>query len=145
MSTQQKRQALVEALRSWQHIENRSIAQSAEIIDKTKNPVIRMVMEIIQRDSAMHHRVQQFIVDSYEKEAAGISPDELTKVWSAIESHIEAEKATNELVAKSQAALKGTKDVVQQYLLSYLAADEAKHDKLLEDLVLIKRGLYRSE
>jgi len=33
----------------------------SEIISKTKNPLIRMVMEIIRTDSQNHHRVQELI------------------------------------------------------------------------------------
>ena len=144
MSTKEKQEQLAEVLKAWQHIENRSIAQSAEIIDKTSNPVIRMLMEIIQRDSSMHHRVQQFIIDSLENQAIQITPDDIALVWTAIEAHIEAERRTGELVAAAQKALAGTRNVVQQFLLSYLAHDEKKHDLLLEDLSLIKRGMYKS-
>jgi hypothetical protein len=144
MSTKEKQEQLAEVLKAWQHIENRSIAQSAEIIDKTSNPVIRMLMEIIQRDSSMHHRVQQFIIDSLENQAIKITPDDIALVWTAIEAHIEAERRTGELVAAAQKALAGTRNVVQQFLLSYLAHDEKKHDLLLEDLSLIKRGMYKS-
>ena len=144
MSTKEKQEQLAEVLKAWQHIENRSIAQSAEIIDKTNNPVIRMVMEIIQRDSAMHHRVQQFIIDSLERTAIQITPDDIAQVWTAIEAHIEAERRTEELVLAAQKALAGTRNVVQQFLISYLAHDEKKHDLLLEDLSLIKRGMYKS-
>ncbi len=144
MSTKEKQAKLAEILREWQHIENATVAQTAQIMDKTQNPVIRLVMEIIQRDSSMHHRVQQFIIDSMEKHAITLSVDDLTQVWSAIEAHIEAERRTGELIAAAQKALAGTKDVVQQYLLSYLAHDERKHDSLLQDIALIKRGMYKS-
>jgi hypothetical protein len=144
MSTKENLAKLVEILREWQHIENASIAQTSQIIDKTRNPVIRMVMEIIQRDSSMHHRVQQFIIDSVEKQAITLTPDDLAQVWGAIEGHIEAERRTGELIMAAQKALAGTKDVVQQYLLTYLGHDEKKHDDLLEDLSLIKRGMYKS-
>jgi hypothetical protein len=144
MSTKEKQEQLAEILKAWQHIENRSIGQTAEIIDKSTNPVIRMVMEIIQRDSAMHHRVQQFIIDSLESDAIKITPDDIAQVWSAIETHIEAERRTGELVMAAQKALAGTRNVVQQFLLSYLGHDEKKHDMLLEDLSLIKRGMYKS-
>jgi len=140
----QRQEQLVETLREWQHIEQRSMSQSTEIIERTRNPVIRIVMEIIQRDSAMHHRVQQFIIDSLETQAIAMTVDDLAKVWGAIEAHIEAERKTAELVAAARKALAGTKNVVQQFLLAYLAADEEKHDQLLEDLSLIKRGMYKS-
>jgi len=144
MSTKESQERLVKILRAWQHVENHSVAQTAGIIDKTPNPVIRLVMEIIQRDSTMHHRVQQFIIDSIESQAVDLTVEDLEKVWDAIEAHIEAERKTEELIAGAQKALAGTKNVVQQYLLSYLGHDEKKHDRLLEDLALIKRGMFKS-
>lgn len=144
MSTREKQEKLVETLRAWQRVENRSVSISTTIIEKARNPVIRMVMEIIQRDSAMHHRVQQFIIDSFESQAIALTADDLAEVWTAIEAHIEAERKTAELVATARDALVGTRNVVQQLLLSYLDTDERKHDQLLEDLSLVKRGMYRS-
>jgi hypothetical protein len=144
MTTKSKQEELVGILGKWQHIENESVAQTARIIDQTPNPVIRLVMQIIQNDSAMHHRVQQLIIDSFEREAIALTPDDLAKVWTAIEAHIEAEKQTGQLVAAARQALAGTKNVVQDYLLSYLARDEQKHDHLLDDLALIKQGMYKS-
>jgi hypothetical protein len=144
MSVKEKQEQLAEVMKAWQHIENRSVAQTAEIIDKTTNPVIRIAMEIIQRDSAMHHRVQQFIIDSLENQAITLTPDDIAQVWGAIEAHIEAERRTGELVMAAQKALAGTRNVVQQFLLSYLGHDEKKHDLLLEDLSMIKRGMYKS-
>jgi hypothetical protein len=144
MKTKEKQEELVGILKAWQHVENQSVAQTAGIIDKTTNPVIRLVMEIIQRDSAMHHRVQEFIIGTLEREAVDVTPDDLAKVWDAIEAHIAAEKKTEELIAAARKALAGTRNVVQQYLLSYLANDEKKHDQLLDDLALIKRGMFKS-
>jgi hypothetical protein len=145
MSTKENQERLVEILKTWQHVENHSIAQTAGIIDRTANPVIRLVMEIIQRDSAMHFRVQQFIIDSIESRAVDhLRVEDLEKVWDAIQAHVEAERKTEELIREAQKALAGTKSPVQQYLLSYLGQDEAKHDRLLEDLDLLKRGMFKS-
>jgi len=144
MSTKEKQAKLVETLNAWQKIESRSIAQCGEIAERTANPVIQLVMEIIRRDSAMHHKVQQFVIDAVEKEAVSLTVEELEAVWGAIETHIEAERETERLIAEARKALSGTKDVVQQYLLAYLAVDEKKHDELLEGLNLIKRGMYKS-
>ncbi len=144
MSAKQNQERLAETLRSWQRIENRGIAQTAEIMDKTTNPFIRLVMEMIQRDSATHHRVQQFILDSLEKEAVTFSIEDLEQIWDALQVHLESEKKSSELAAAAQKALGGGKDAVQKYLLEYLAADEKKHDKLLEDLAMVKLGMYKS-
>ncbi len=146
MSTKEKQEALVNILKSWQHVENHSIQQTAKIIDQSKNPLIRLVMEIIQRDSAMHHRVEQFIIDSIENEhrPVTITVDDLEQVWGAIEGHIEAEKKTGELISQAMKALEGTRNIAQQYLLKYLEHDEKKHDDMLDDLSLVKRGMYKS-
>jgi len=144
MRTKEKQESLVAVLRAWQRIETRSMAQAAAIMEKTRNPAIRMVMEIVQHDSSLHHQVQQFIIDSMEDHAVVLTVEDLEHVWAALEAHIEAERKTGELVAAARRALAGTRNVVQQLLLSYLASDEAKHDALLEDLALVKRGMYKS-
>jgi hypothetical protein len=92
----------------------------------------------------MHHRIQQFIIDSLEQDAVSLTVDELEHVWTSIEAHIELEKKTTELVDQAQESLRGTKNVLQQFFLRYLATDERKHDLLLEDLELIKRGMFKS-
>ncbi len=144
MGTKQQQERLVEILRAWQEVEKHSVAQATDIIERTRNPVIRLVMEIVQRDSVMHHRVQQFIVDSLETEAITLTVDDLAQVWSAIEAHIEAERKTGELIARAKETLHGTKNPVQQMFLAYLGHDERKHDLLLEALDLVKRGMYKS-
>ncbi len=144
MTTKEKEEKLCKIMREWQHIENQSVRQAAEIIDKTNNPVIRMAMEIIQRDSAFHFRVQQFIIDSIEKNAVVLTVEELSEVWGSIEEHVAAEKKVEQLAKDAEEALKGTRNVVQHFLVSYLQTDEAKHDKLLEDLNLISKGMFKS-
>ncbi len=143
-STKANQARLAEILREWQHIENASVVQTAQIMDRTRNPFLRLVMEIIQGDSAMHHRVEQFVIDVLEREAATLTVEDLAEVWDAIEAHVAAERRTGELVLEAQRALAGTKNPIPQYLISYLGHDERKHDRLLEDLALIKRGMYRS-
>jgi hypothetical protein len=144
MSTKEVQEALVSGMQRWQRIEDASVSSTGQIIEKTKNPVIRLVMEIIQRDSQMHHRVQGMIADSLsvQTRAIGLSPDELGEVWTMIEKHIEIERKTVELAKEALAALKGKKLVVQEYLLNYLLTDENKHNELLDQLNTIKRGMY---
>jgi hypothetical protein len=102
-------------------------------------------MEIIQRDSQMHYRVQEFIADSIEHKAVSLTPDELVAVWGMIENHINLEKKTVEIAEQAIASLKGQQGmIVQQYLLNYLLEDERKHNDLLKNLEDIKKGIYRS-
>jgi len=142
MSTKEKLENLTKTMKDWQKVENAAVSQTGKVMEKTQNPLIRMVMEIIQHDSNMHYRVQQLIADSSEQGTVHINVDDLAGVWDAIEKHIEIEKKTIEMAMQSIDALKGTKYPLQKYFLSYLLEDEKKHDKLLEDLNLLKKDMY---
>lgn len=142
MSTKEEYQKLVENMKQWQKIENAAISKTARVMEETAHPLTRLVMEIIQRDSNLHHRVQQMIIDSLEKESITITVEDLQKVWASIEDHIEIERKTVKLAKASLDALQGRASIVQHYLLSYLMEDEKKHEKLLANLEKIKKGMY---
>jgi hypothetical protein len=142
MSTKEVQQQIVANMKQWQKIENASVASTGAVIERTDNAVVRMVMEIIQRDSQMHYRIQELIADSLESKTITLTPDELEKVWTMIEKHIELERKTIQFANESLKALKGKKMVVQEYLLDYLLIDEEKHNKILDTLGTIKKGMY---
>lgn len=145
MSTKDVQSGLVSNMRKWQKIEDASVSSTGQMIEKTENPLLRLVMEIIQRDSQMHYRVQEFIADSIEHKAVSLTPDELVAIWGMIENHIALEKKTVEIAEQTIASLKGQQGmIVQQYLLNYLLEDEKKHNDLLKNLEDIKKGIYRS-
>ena len=145
MSTKDVQSGLVSNMRKWQKIEDASVVSTGQMIEKTENPLLRLVMEIIQRDSQMHYRVQEFIADSIEHKAVSLTPDELVAVWGMIENHINLEKKTVEIAEQAIASLKGQQGmIVQEYLLNYLLEDERKHNDLLKNLEDIKKGIYRS-
>ena len=130
---------LLKILKEWQKIEDDSVKSTSDIIAKTKNPVIRQIMEIIKQDSAMHKKVQQVIIDSFEKEAISMDPEELSNVWTMVEKHIELEKETIRLAEESR---KNSKNFVVRYLLAYLMTDEQKHNEVLQQMEDIKAGIY---
>lgn len=143
MSTKQAQETIVENMKKWQKIENASVASTARVIEKTENPIVRLIMEIIQRDSQMHNRVQELIADSLTTKAITLTPDEVSSVWTLIEKHIELEKQTVELAKSSLRAIEGKKGmIVQAYLIEYLLKDEEKHDAILQRLSEIKKGMY---
>ena len=145
MNTKGLQQKLVSDMRKWQKIEDASVSSTGQIIEKTENPLIRLIMEIIQRDSQMHYYVQEFIADSIEHRAVSLTSDELAKVWDMIENHINLEKKTVEIAEQTIASLKGQQGmIIQEYLLNYLLEDERKHNDLLSHLNDIKKGIYRS-
>ena len=132
-------EALVATLRKWQGVEDGSVALTAQVLAKTENPLIRLVMEIIQQDSVMHKKVQQAILDSLEKEAFSLQPEELAEIWDMIEKHDAAEKEAIRLAEEAKASCPL---VVQRQLLDYLIEDEKKHDRLMANLEDFKRSIY---
>ena len=130
---------LVKTLKKWQKIEDESVKSTSAIIAKTKNPIVRQIMEIIKQDSAMHKKVQQVIIDSFEKEAINLDPEELSDIWEMVEDHIELEKETVRLAEESR---KNSNNFIVRYLLGYLMTDEQKHNDLLQQMEDIKRGMY---
>ncbi|MFC2039406.1 hypothetical protein ACFLST_01275 [Chloroflexota bacterium] len=145
MTTKEGQKELVSNMRKWQRIEDAAVSSTGQIIEKTDNPLVRVVMEIIQRDSQMHYRVQEFIADSIERRAVSLTPDELGQVWDMIEKHIDIEKKSVELAEQAVAAVKNQQGmIVQEYLINYLLTDEKKHNEFLSHLDDIKKGIYRS-
>ena len=132
-------QALVVLLKKWQGIEDGSVALTSSVLEKTRNPLIRLVMEIIQQDSVMHKKVQQAILDSLEKEAFSLQPEELAEIWDLIEKHDQAEKEAIRLAEEAKATCPL---IIQRQLLDYLIEDEKKHDRLMGNLEDFKRGIY---
>ena len=142
MSTKESQEQLVAHMRRWQKIEDAAVASTGKVIEETENPIIRLVMEIIQRDSQMHHRVQELIADSLTTKSIAMTPEELAHVWESIEKHIEIERLTIELAEAALSTLRGKKMLVQEYLLEYLLEDEKKHNHILESLATIQKGMY---
>ena len=101
-----------------------------------------MVMEVIGNDSMNRHRVQELIASSLETGVVTLSPEDVAEVWDLIQKRIDMEKKAETYARESAAALKGKKMVIQEYLLNYLLEDEEKHDRLVDDLKMIKKGMY---
>ena len=142
MSTKEIQEGLVEKMDQWKKIEDASVASTEDIMVRTDNPLIHLIMEIIQADSIQHHRVQEFIKKSLAEQAISLTPEEIGVVQEGIDKHAAIEKKMVGFVEETLAALKGKKMVVQEYLLEYLKEDEAKHDNLLTRLENIKKGMY---
>jgi len=142
-SKKEVQQDLVANMQAWQKVENASIVSTGHVMQKTGNPIVRLVMEIIQRDSQMHYRVQQYIAESLSGKTVSLSPDELGEVWKMIEDHIDLEKKTLKLAEQSLERIGDAKGMlIQAYLIEYLLEDEKKHNVLLERLAKIQKGMY---
>ncbi len=142
MKTKELQELIADNLKAWQRLENHAVAGTGKVLETTDNRVVRLIMEIIQHDSTLHYRVQEMIVDSLESKPISLTPEELAGVWSLIEEHIAMEKKAVDFATAALEAIRGKQMVVQEYLLNYLLLDENKHDRLLEQLDTIKKGMY---
>lgn len=136
---QERIDRMVDALSKWQEIERKAMDQMASIMEKTSNPFIRTILEIIRNDSLMHHRVQQVLIDSMTRAAVSLTPEEIGAIWDEIEAHDELEK---DVVRLGQELREDAWTPIQAQLLDYLVKDEQKHDWLLEQLGELKKGMY---
>jgi mRNA deadenylase 3'-5' endonuclease subunit Ccr4 len=128
----------VKVLKGWQALERKAMADTGEVAENTRSPLIRMIMAIIRHDSLMHHQVQQLLIDSVTEQALTVTREDVAEVWEQIEKHDALERKTLELAAelKEQAWTPAHKQ-----LLDYLITDENKHTHLLEQLNELKSGM----
>jgi hypothetical protein len=131
----------VKVLRRWQGLERQAITDMAEIIEEAQSPLIRLIMEIIRHDSLMHHRVQQFLVESVTQKPVTVTREDVAAIWDKIEAHDKVEKQTIELAKELR---EEAFSPVHKQLLDYLLVDESKHDSLLEQLEEVKRGMSQA-
>lgn len=137
-SVENKKQFLAD-LDEWLKVESATRKNCADIQKRTENPLIRMIAEIIRRDSKTHIQVLQLIRDSLTKQAISLTPDELAEIWDLLEGHLEIEQKS---VDMAERAMRNSRIFVIRHLLTYLLEDESKHVKLLNQLEDFKRKLY---
>lgn len=132
---------MVEVLRQWQGLERQAMSDTAEIMEKTASPLIRVMMEIIRHDSLMHHRVQQFLIDSLTKDSVTVTRGDIAEVWDQLQAHDRKEKET---IRMAEELRKKAWTPVHRILLDYLIGEEGKHDTLIAQIDALKRELTRS-
>jgi len=132
---------MIDVLRTWQNLERQALSDTAEIIQETKSPLVRIIMEIIRNDSLMHHRVQQFLVDSLTTQTEAVTREDIAEIWEKIQAHDKVEKKTIKLAEELR---EKSWSPVHKQLLGYLLTDEKKHDSLIEQLDELKVGLSKA-
>ncbi|MBI5740447.1 MAG: hypothetical protein HZA16_06970 [Nitrospirae bacterium] len=124
-------------IKEWQKLEDDTIEFSSAMMKKTKNPIIRMTMEMIINDSQKHKAMQQLLIDSITKEAVHLNPDELAMLSDELNKHMAAEAKSLRLADE---AMRNSETFITRYILSYLIADETKHHNMLSKLNDLKRA-----
>jgi rubrerythrin len=118
-------------IKEWQALEERTIASADELIQKGKNLLVTMTMEMIKKDSGKHKVMLQMIIDNLTREAVHLSPDELAAITALLNKHMEVEAKS---IALANDALKQSELAMTRYVLSALLDDEMKHHGQLHTL-----------
>jgi rubrerythrin len=132
---------MAKVLENWQKLERKAMDDAAAIIEETDNALIRMIMSIIRHDSLLHHRVQQFLLESITEADVPLSREDLADVWDRIEQHDQLEKKT---IAMAEELRDQAWSPVHKQLLNYLLEDEKKHDRLLDQLREVKVSMSKA-
>ena len=106
---------------------------------KSDNSFMKLIMEIIKRDSEKHKVMQQFIIDSFTREAMHLSPEELIPLGDVLEQHIKAEAKSMGL---ANACVPVTKNFFANFVASPLLSDEVKHHEMLTTLDQVKGKIH---
>ena len=102
--TKDVQEKLIHNMERWQKVEKKAVEYTGEVVKKTPNPIVKHILTIIQRDSEMHHRTQQLIVDLMQG-TIQMTPDEVAETWDMIEKHIETEHQAIELAREAKQLL----------------------------------------
>jgi hypothetical protein len=137
---QRKYDRLVKHFKEWQSLENETLGLATTLQKKSDNPFVRMIMEVIKRDSEKHKIMQQFIIDALSKEAVRLSPEELIPIADILEKHINAEAKSMALA--NACAVEESKNYFVDFVVDMLMEDEAKHHLMLKTLDHIKGAVY---
>jgi hypothetical protein len=132
-------ESVVNNFKEWQKLEDETIRLSQDLKKKSDNPFVKMIMEIIGRDSEKHKIMQQFIIDSVTKEAMHLAPQDLIPLADVLEKHIKAEAKSMGL---ANACIAGTHNFFASFVASALINDEVKHHEMLTMLDQIKGQVY---
>ncbi len=119
----------LDKITDWQTIETDNIEQAKKEIPKAKNPLIRMMLQMLKLEAEKRRILQQMIVDSINKEAVNLSPDELQNLSDHLNRHVDIEEKAL-MIAKE--AFEESELAIPRYLLSYLIGDLKKQNSLLK-------------
>lgn len=139
LESAEKKERFLADVDKWQKMESLSVKTCKEVQKRTENPLLKMIAEIIRRDSESHIDVLKLIKNSLTKEALHLTPDELMEIWDLVDGYHKIEQKSVEI---AQEAIRDSRLFEIRYLLTYLLEDESKHLILLNHLDDFKRSLF---
>ncbi|UCF86996.1 MAG: hypothetical protein JSV71_05820, partial [Nitrospiraceae bacterium] len=112
----ENRKKFEELLKKWIVIEDSTIDSANELIDQSKNPLTKTIIDLIKMDSEKHKHILETIRLSLDSTVA-MSPEDLMVIDTFVERHATIEK--NAIETAEQAMEMGSLPI-PKFLLSHL-------------------------
>ena len=138
----EQQEQIASTMRDWESLEKRSAESIKEVKAKCDNPLVCLIMDIIENDARIHERLQEFIISSLKRQSVALSLDQVGEVIELIREHTEIKAGMIEKTEQILGQITDKSLRVQVFLLKTILADEKKHKEMLEGIENIKAGLY---
>ena len=142
ISMREQYEQITSTMTDWKLLEQRSAESIEKVKAKCGNPLICLMMDIIENDARIHERLQELIISSLQSQPITLSLDEVGEVIELIREHT---RIKGEMIQKTESVLDQLNDKslrIQEFLLKTIIADEKKHKEMLEGVEKIRQGLY---
>jgi bacterioferritin (cytochrome b1) len=134
MTLPKNRSNFEELIKKWIILEENTIDSASDLINQSKNPIVKNIIDLIKLDSEKHKHILESIRLSLDHTVT-FSTDDLKVVDSFVEKHASLEKNA---VETAEQAIEMSSLPIPRFLLEQLLADEKKHDSYMEELNELK-------
>lgn len=142
MTMQEQHERFREAITVLRERDLESASLVREVKDNCANPLICLVMDIIENDAVIHARIEEVIAQSLEEKAMSFSPEEIGEVIGLIRRHVDLKRQAATLAEETIDGVTDKSLGLQTFLMRGLLADEQKHRDLLEGIEKVRSHLY---
>lgn len=115
-------------LEDWKAIEEEMVEYVEAEKAKSKNSAVKAVLDILGIEAEKNCRLQQMIMDSVNREALKLSPEDLQTLSAHINKRLEMEEKA---LGAAEEAIEKSEVFFTRYLLQYLMTSLKKEDDLL--------------
>ncbi len=140
MTLPKNRQSFEELIKRWIVIEDKTIGTADNLMNQSKNPMVKAIIDLLKRDSEKHKHTLEAIQYSLNNTVT-FNSDDMQIVDTFIENHALMEKNA---VETAEQALEMSSLPLPRFLLENLLSDEKKHDAYMEELTELKYQMTRS-
>jgi len=139
MTLPKNRSNFEELIKKWIILEENTIDSASDLINQSKNPIVKNIIDLIKLDSEKHKHILESIRLSLDHTVT-FSTDDLIVVDSFVEKHASLEKNA---IETAEQAIEMSSLPIPRFLLEQLLVDEKKHDSYMEELNELKTNIAK--